>query len=141
MQAYPHGALAYFNCGPLSGASQPHKHVQLVPLPLDACSTAAIPTAAIIEAALEQAEHGRGEGSTGAGVVEVRAVPFVALASRLSPGCVVFFFVEATVVTFVVLVPRLPHQHLSCWTPTDFALLRVQHAGMASPQCARWQAR
>ncbi|EIE27830.1 hypothetical protein COCSUDRAFT_83450, partial [Coccomyxa subellipsoidea C-169] len=34
MQAYPNGALAYFNCGPESGASQPHKHTQIVPLPL-----------------------------------------------------------------------------------------------------------
>lgn len=29
MQAYPDGALAYFNCGPESGASQPHKHIQV----------------------------------------------------------------------------------------------------------------
>ena len=29
MQAMPQGALAYFNCGPESGASQPHKHVQV----------------------------------------------------------------------------------------------------------------
>lgn len=34
MQAFPKGALAYFNCGPESGASQPHKHIQIVPLPL-----------------------------------------------------------------------------------------------------------
>ncbi|KAK4055249.1 bifunctional AP-4-A phosphorylase/ADP sulfurylase [Microbotryomycetes sp. JL201] len=25
--------LAFFNCGPLSGASQPHKHLQFIPLP------------------------------------------------------------------------------------------------------------
>lgn len=31
----PHGGLAFYNCGPVSGASQPHKHVQVVPLPLD----------------------------------------------------------------------------------------------------------
>ena len=29
MQAIPQGALAYFNCGPESGASQPHKHIQV----------------------------------------------------------------------------------------------------------------
>ena len=29
MQAVPQGALAYFNCGPESGASQPHKHIQV----------------------------------------------------------------------------------------------------------------
>lgn len=35
VQAMPHGGLAFYNCGPVSGASQPHKHVQVVPLPLD----------------------------------------------------------------------------------------------------------
>ena len=33
-QAMPRGGLAYFNCGAHSGASQPHKHTQVVPLPL-----------------------------------------------------------------------------------------------------------
>lgn len=34
LQAMPEGGLAYFNCGPQSGASQPHKHLQVLPLPL-----------------------------------------------------------------------------------------------------------
>lgn len=29
------GGLAFFNCGDASGHSQPHKHIQVVPLPLD----------------------------------------------------------------------------------------------------------
>lgn len=33
-QSMQGGGLAYYNCGPSSGASQPHKHVQVVPLPL-----------------------------------------------------------------------------------------------------------
>jgi ATP adenylyltransferase len=28
------GGMAFFNCGPLSGASQPHKHIQCIPLPI-----------------------------------------------------------------------------------------------------------
>jgi len=28
--------LGFYNCGPLSGASQPHKHLQMIPLPLSA---------------------------------------------------------------------------------------------------------
>lgn len=28
-QAMPQGGIAYYNCGPESGASQPHKHVQV----------------------------------------------------------------------------------------------------------------
>lgn len=34
LQSMPQGGVAFFNCGPLSGASQPHKHTQIVPLPL-----------------------------------------------------------------------------------------------------------
>ena len=28
------GGMAFFNCGPISGASQPHKHIQCIPLPI-----------------------------------------------------------------------------------------------------------
>jgi len=35
MHAMPKGGLSYFNRGPVSGASQPHKHIQIVPLPLN----------------------------------------------------------------------------------------------------------
>jgi ATP adenylyltransferase len=39
----PHDALCFYNSGPASGASQPHKHVQIIPLPLipDAPATGA----------------------------------------------------------------------------------------------------
>jgi ATP adenylyltransferase len=33
------GWLAFYNCGPLSGRSQPHKHVQLLPYPFDRAAT------------------------------------------------------------------------------------------------------
>ncbi|CAG8491181.1 3056_t:CDS:2 [Dentiscutata heterogama] len=36
MQIKSRPSLAFFNCGELSGASQPHKHLQLIPLPEDA---------------------------------------------------------------------------------------------------------
>ncbi|CAL8462928.1 g2462 [Coccomyxa elongata] len=49
MQAFPHGALAYFNCGPESGASQPHKHTQIVPLPLAEGAGPELPFQGIIE--------------------------------------------------------------------------------------------
>lgn len=36
IRLYPAGgALAFYNCGDFSGRSQPHKHLQVVPLPLD----------------------------------------------------------------------------------------------------------
>ncbi|CAG8680533.1 5810_t:CDS:2 [Dentiscutata erythropus] len=36
MQIKSRPSLAFFNCGELSGASQPHKHLQIIPLPEDA---------------------------------------------------------------------------------------------------------
>ena len=30
LQAMPHGGIAYYNCGPQSGASQAHKHLQVL---------------------------------------------------------------------------------------------------------------
>ena len=42
-------AFAFFNCGPLSGASQPHKHMWLIPL--SKIGTEILPfTAAYLEA-------------------------------------------------------------------------------------------
>ena len=43
MQAMPEGGICYFNCGPDLGASQPHKHLQIVPLPLIPVREAATP--------------------------------------------------------------------------------------------------
>ncbi|GLI69421.1 hypothetical protein VaNZ11_014030, partial [Volvox africanus] len=33
VRAMPSGGVAFYNCGPNSGRSQPHKHLQVVPLP------------------------------------------------------------------------------------------------------------
>lgn len=41
-------ALGFYNSGPIAGASQPHKHLQLVPLPLGA-GPPEIPTAVLFE--------------------------------------------------------------------------------------------
>ena len=35
LQAMPQGGVAFYNCGEHSGRSQPHKHLQVVPLPFD----------------------------------------------------------------------------------------------------------
>ncbi|KAF8071003.1 APA2 [Scenedesmus sp. PABB004] len=35
LAAMPRGGVAFYNCGEHSGRSQPHKHVQVVPLPFD----------------------------------------------------------------------------------------------------------
>lgn len=55
VQAFPSGALAFYNSGPASGASQPHKHVQVVPLPLGEDSSNRLPFAAVIQEAYQAA--------------------------------------------------------------------------------------
>lgn len=47
-------ALGFYNSGPLAGASQPHKHLQLVPLPLSAASPE-IPMAVLFDSAARSA--------------------------------------------------------------------------------------
>eukprot|EP00887_Chlorella_sp_A99_P007671 scaffold20.g7671.t1 len=77
------GALAFYNCGPLSGASQPHKHVQVVPLPLDGGGASSSssgggadpPFAGVVAAATA--------GSPPLESVELRALPFASFAARL----------------------------------------------------------
>lgn len=55
LQAMPEGGICYFNCGPHSGASQPHKHLQIVPLPLSPGCDAATPFYQILERACRAA--------------------------------------------------------------------------------------
>ena len=84
-QAFPHGALTYFNCGPDSGASQPHKHTQVVPLPLAGdCSDEQqqqVPFQRVIEAAAR--EEGCAEGAA----VALRSLPFQSYAALLPQRC------------------------------------------------------
>lgn len=87
----PRGGVAFYNCGEFSGRSQPHKHLQVVPLPfIDADgSTAATgedeaqpPIAAAVLAA---------QAAAGAGPLqpfELRQLPFRAYAVRLTPRLV-----------------------------------------------------
>lgn len=88
MQSMPHGGLAFYNCGPASGASQPHKHLQIVPLPLDdshregagSSSSSGIRRPPIWPAVLEAAA-----GAQAGQPVELRNIPFAAFAATLDP--------------------------------------------------------
>ena len=53
------GGLAFFNCGRESGHSQPHKHVQIVPLPLSLSEPGQLP----MEAHVLLAARGAGPGA------------------------------------------------------------------------------
>ncbi|KAL3142943.1 hypothetical protein ABBQ38_003229 [Trebouxia sp. C0009 RCD-2024] len=74
------GGLAYFNCGPESGASQPHKHVQVVPLPL-ADNPAVIPSplAQLMDHTWQE------QGSQDGDVASTRQLPYQNFFSKLSP--------------------------------------------------------
>lgn len=79
LHAMQPGGLAFFNAGPLSGASQPHKHVQVVPLPLADGPDAAAPIGATVRAACGNSTE----------VVALRTLPCQAYACMLSrDGCV-----------------------------------------------------
>jgi ATP adenylyltransferase len=85
------GALAFYNCGEHSGRSQPHKHVQVVPLPFlgegeegDGGDGGA-PIGAIVRRALEEAEEEAQKQGSSPAVAELRALPFRAYAARAPP--------------------------------------------------------
>jgi sulfate adenylyltransferase (ADP) / ATP adenylyltransferase len=86
MQAMPGGGgLAYFNRGPVSGASQPHKHMQIVPLPLN--SSLKSSDIDISEKdppfwpAIAEATAGKPTG--GAGATSVSGFPFANFVARI----------------------------------------------------------
>jgi ATP adenylyltransferase len=64
-------SLGFYNGGTVAGASQPHKHLQLVPLPL-APGGKAFPAAGVIAASLPRA-----------GAAQVAGFPFLAAVTRL----------------------------------------------------------
>jgi ATP adenylyltransferase len=66
--------LAFYNGGPAAGASQPHKHLQLLPLPMHP-GEPPVPLAARFE-----------QASFGDGVGRVPGLPFVHALVRLPPG-------------------------------------------------------
>lgn len=68
-------ALAFYNSGPVAGASQPHKHLQLVPLPLGGGGSE-IPIAPVLESAPYRTEPGR-----------VDRLPFVHAFAWLDAAC------------------------------------------------------
>ncbi|GBG00602.1 phosphorylase [Raphidocelis subcapitata] len=78
LRAFPAGAVAFYNCGEHSGRSQPHKHLQIVPLPFDDRQPPEPAIQAVVDAACR--------GAAPLEVVELRALPFRAYAARLDGG-------------------------------------------------------
>ena len=80
LQAYPDGAMAYFNSGKDAGASQPRKHLQILPSRLDGARTAPLP---LRDLAVEAATQSDIEPLS---AFQLRAVPFQCLAALLPDG-------------------------------------------------------
>ena len=68
----------FYDCGLLLSRSQPHKHVQVVPLPLHPDGPEALPLQGVIDQAVQRA------GARQYEPVEVRALPYRCYAARLS---------------------------------------------------------
>ncbi|GIL48321.1 hypothetical protein Vafri_4603 [Volvox africanus] len=51
LRAMPSGGVAFYNCGPNSGRSQPHKHLQVVPLPFTDAQLPLAPVHHLVEEA------------------------------------------------------------------------------------------
>ena len=144
MSVMPGGALAYFNRGSVSGASQPHKHLQVVPLPLNDLNEYKDrdpPFAALIRGAT--ASHPPGPP----GVLQLPDVPFACYVARLD--------VKAGVQesgrtpsngagkmlkeTYDALVERSQQLHATtstCTTTFSFNLIMTQDFMMVVPRSA-----
>jgi len=86
----PHGGLAYFNCGPVSGASQPHKHLQVIPFSL-AGNDDQRSMGHAISAALTAESHFWIEGIT-----EVKTFPFMNYVAKVDADCATGKLLAAT---------------------------------------------
>lgn len=80
VQAMPYGGLAYFNHGPDSGQSQPHKHIQVVPLPLSREVDSPVPLQDVLDETLQGEPLGT--------ACEMLKLPYRAYACRIDPRCV-----------------------------------------------------
>ncbi|KXZ56040.1 hypothetical protein GPECTOR_2g1592 [Gonium pectorale] len=86
VEAMPGGGLAFYNCGPNSGRSQPHKHLQVVPLPFKEGAAPLAPVHGLVEAvAAATAAAGAASGGRAAPLqaLELRQLPYRCYAALL----------------------------------------------------------
>ncbi|KAG2441587.1 hypothetical protein HXX76_003208 [Chlamydomonas incerta] len=82
LQAMPEGGVAFYNCGPESGRSQPHKHMQVVPLPFMDGQPPLAPVHGLVEAAAAAA-GGPGGGGAPLQPLQLRQLPYQCFATLL----------------------------------------------------------
>ncbi|KAG2451972.1 hypothetical protein HYH02_003745 [Chlamydomonas schloesseri] len=84
LEAMPQGGVAFYNCGPESGRSQPHKHLQVVPLPFMEGQPPQAPVHVLVEAAMAAAAAA-GTAGGGGGSSTSTAAPLQPLQLRQLP--------------------------------------------------------
>ncbi len=77
MQVYPEGAIAYYNSGEEAGASQPRKHLQILPKRLQGEATAPLTFKKAIHDAFRES------GSTHKEAIALHQLPFQSFGSIL----------------------------------------------------------
>jgi len=107
MHAMPRGGLSYFNRGPVSGASQPHKHIQIVPLPLNSSLVNSDNDDVLVQdppfwPAIAEATAGKPTGIDG--VTSVSSFPFVNFVARIDSTASVNDTGEMLAKTHAILV-------------------------------------
>lgn len=124
------GGMAFFNRGPLSGASQPHKHIQCVPLPIASSADGKgleAPFAPIIREALGILEAA-GKGRIGS----VDALPFVHAVRDVTAGTP-----EMLHQTYGALLNQLEERLRGRWTREDsYNMLLTREYMMVIPRRA-----
>ncbi|GLC74618.1 hypothetical protein PLESTF_001535700 [Pleodorina starrii] len=80
VKAMPSGGVAFYNCGPASGRSQPHKHLQVVPLPFTEGQPPLAPVHHLVEEAAEAAEAA---GTAALQPLQLRRLPYRCFAAQL----------------------------------------------------------
>ncbi|WP_028220254.1 ATP adenylyltransferase family protein [Paraburkholderia oxyphila] len=116
-------ALGFYNGGTEAGASQPHKHLQAVPLPLDAAG-AAVPVETLLDAAPADAVRAdvaaadaAPAGAVGADVAGADGAATDTIAADTAPADAVAADTTAPAAAAVatVRVPGLPFAHAFAW--------------------------
>lgn len=133
MQAMPSGGLAYYNRGPVSGASQPHKHLQVVPLPLNPSpnyKNQDPPFWKTIQGATVSTPVGP------EGAMQILSLPFINFVARLDPGTTSGELLASTHTCLVELAAAAVDSYSNGQTPPilSFNTVMTQHFMLVVPR-------
>lgn len=129
------GGMAFFNCGPISGASQPHKHIQCIPLPI-AETVESVAVDPPFDAVIQHALTGKKAFED---VLFVEQLPFVhgIIKVDMSEQGIVFEKGYTRVLEYIEKLVR--QRHGSSWARTDsYNMIMTKHYMMIVPRQAEY---